>query len=322
MVDDRGRGRGRAAGRTAANGAVLRFLGSRPVEALAGAVNRGRLRVLAFHEVDDADRFAALMRHVRDRYHPVSGAEVAAALSGRAALPPRAVWTTFDDGHPSVVRTALPILERYGMCATMFVCPAMIDSGQPFWWQVVEQAVELGLASDRTNGRLPSVSAMKVMPDHRRRAIVDALTEQVRARTGRPPGGEQLGEAALRTWVRAGHEVGNHSWDHPCLDTCADAEQRRQVVMAHRWLHARGIAAESFAYPNGNWSAEAERTVRELGYRVGVLFDHRLASLGQHPLRLSRVRVSADAPLERFRALVSGAHSAAFPLARLAAARG
>ena len=40
----------------------------------------------------------------------------------------------------------------------------------------------------------------------------------------------------LRAWVAAGYELGDHTWDHPCLDRADEREQHRQIMDAHTWL--------------------------------------------------------------------------------------
>lgn len=288
--------------------------------ALAGRagrrVFRGQLRVLAYHAVPDAARFSAHVRHLVERYTPVSGQAVVAAFEGGPPLPDDPVWVTFDDGHRSIVEVGQPVLDRFGVPATMFVCPGVVDTGDPFWWAVVRAAVEVGLEvklDDRwwTDARL--VTELKSRPDAERRAVVAELTDELRHRAALPPG-EQLDPSALARWMAAGHEVGNHSWDHPCLDRCAPEEQVRQVRRADAWLRSNLSGyAPFFAYPNGNWSPVVEAELERLGYRLALGFDHRLDRL-RHPLRMSRLRVDSDAPLQRFAAIVAGLHAAAFHL--------
>jgi peptidoglycan/xylan/chitin deacetylase (PgdA/CDA1 family) len=52
--------------------------------------------------------------------------------AGRRAAPPRAVLLTFDDGYIDSARTALPLLQRYGMRATLFVITGYV--GQNNRW--------------------------------------------------------------------------------------------------------------------------------------------------------------------------------------------
>ena len=119
----------------------------------------------------------------------------------------------------------------------------------------------------------------------------------------------QLTTADLHSWVESRHSVGNHTWDHPLLDMCEPMEQRRQIVAAHDWIAGHfGPKELLFAYPNGNHSTDSEAVLRELGYAVGVLFDHQVHR-GAEPLRMSRIRwVNATDSVSEFKAKVSGIH--------------
>ena len=114
-------------------------------------------------------------------------------------------------------------------------------------------------------------------------------------------------------WVQSGREVGNHTWDHPCLPRCSAKEQERQILVAHEWLaDLLGQAPTLFAYPNGDASAFARSVLAKHGYAIGVQFDHKVAKLSSDPLLMSRLRLDSDASLDRTRAIASGLHSAAF----------
>ena len=90
---------------------------------------------------------------------------------------------------------------------------------------------------------------------------------------------DQLEPDDLRRLRDGGVAIGNHTWSHPCLDRCTSQEVQRQVCLAHESLaDVLGEAPAAFAYPNGNHDPRAERLLRELGYRAGFLFDHRLAT--------------------------------------------
>lgn len=68
------------------------------------------------------DRFEAQLRRLRDRgYHSVTMAEAVAFAAGKRDLPQPAVLITIDDGCRSVLTHAAPLLEQYGMRATLFV---------------------------------------------------------------------------------------------------------------------------------------------------------------------------------------------------------
>ncbi len=51
--------------------------------------------------------------------------------------------------------------------------------------------------------------------------------------------------------------------------------------------------------------------LRRLGYDVAFLFDHRLAAVpAADPFRVSRLRISSDAPVARLKTMLSGLNPA------------
>jgi len=283
-----------AAGRAVVRSAILaEVVGPR----FASAV-----RILTYHTVPDRAAFAAQMAFLTDHYVPVGQDAVLAALGG-APLPRMAVWVTFDDGAPDVVRQGLPVLRAAGVPATMFVCPGLIESGERAWWSRVERCDPVTLR-ERIPAPITSTDDalvyLKSVPDGVRRELVETLD---------PAGddGHQLSEEQLDQWLDAGFGIGNHTWDHPILDRCPEDEQRSQVARADAWLRARvpGWAA-LFAYPNGNWSPTVADELAHRRYALAVLHDHRIArSLGDR-YRISRLDVRASDDVARFRGVVSG----------------
>lgn len=274
----------------------------------------GRLRVLAYHGVDDLERFERGVAQIVADYVPVSAEEVAASILGSTSLPLRAVWFTFDDGLKSTFDAA-EMLAGHGVRATVFVNPASMDAPALQWFQVHDLATRRGLIAADEQDRF-AMRRLKTVPDEARRKEVAELAERLAALPDVPVSLSGRLEDVER-WVRLGHDVGNHTWDHPCLDQCTPIQQREQIERAHTWLLAIGLQPRFFAYPNGDWSSEAAAVARELGYAGSVLFDHRLANVAGDPQRISRLRIDASADPRRVAGVVSGAHSAAFGALRL-----
>ena len=148
-----------------------------------------------------------------------------------------------------------------------------------------------------------------------RRLEIDVLALRLASQAGVPIT-LSAGKADLTRWVEDGHEIGNHTWDHPCLDKCSPDGQIEQVTRGHEALLGIGIHPRFFAYPNGNLSPVTARAIQELNYTAGLAFDHRSTNLKRSPDSLSRLRVSADASSERLESILSGAHSGVFFMAR------
>jgi peptidoglycan/xylan/chitin deacetylase (PgdA/CDA1 family) len=113
----------------------------------------GFLPVLTFHTLDDRPSPIAFPRavfrhglarlHAAD-YRTLSLLEAVALLQRGAPFPARAFVLTFDDGYQTVYDEAFPVLQRFGMSATVF-----LTVGRP------------GAAGPR--GRLPSLNGRAML---------------------------------------------------------------------------------------------------------------------------------------------------------------
>ena len=111
------------------------------------ARSRGRpdgagLRILFYHRIsDDDDPLAVSPRRFREQMellaaggYYVVGLSAAVDLLERGLSPPRVVALNFDDGYRDVAENALPVLERLGFRATVFLPTAVIDGTASFPW--------------------------------------------------------------------------------------------------------------------------------------------------------------------------------------------
>lgn len=273
-----------------------------PVQVAALRSSRTRLRVLAYHGVHDGRSFAAQMDWLRDHATFVSLEQVRAAVVEGQGLPEHPVLVTFDDGDRSVLDTATPILRDREIPCVAFVIAGLIDTDLPCWWVEAERLHRLQRLSDSDVPML--VRDLKRVPDaERQRALQQVRDLHPPVRT------PQLKSEELRRLERAGMAIGNHTLTHPCLDMCEDEVLRAEIRRAHEKLsEVLGHEPMAFAYPNGNWDARVRDVVREAGYPMAFVFDHRLVSRRADPLLISRLRVDAGTSLDRFRIIVSGLH--------------
>jgi peptidoglycan/xylan/chitin deacetylase (PgdA/CDA1 family)/O-antigen ligase len=278
-----------------------------------------KLSVLAYHGIEQRERFEEHLAYLRGNAHPVSLEEVLDAIEGRRGLPLRAVLVTFDDGDRTVLDEALPTLRSAGIPGVAFVVAGLLDTDDPFWWEEVERLVLAGARLPELNGQgaAHAVRALKNIPDERRvRVIQDLRSQRPDVRVRRP----QLRATDLAALESDGIAVGNHSMTHPCLGRCADGAVREEIAEAHRVLESvLGHPPRSFAYPDGDWDPRADAWLRELGYQAGFLFDHRVSTLPMaDSLRISRLRVNSGTRMDRFRTILSGLHPAIHHLRTMA----
>ena len=269
---------------------------SRPVSFVARSVLASPLRILAYHDVPELAVLERHLQHLTRHYQLISADDVLAARSGSLVLGPRSVWVTFDDAYPSAL-AAGPLLADFGVRATVFVCPGVIGTDTPFWWQTVDTALGTREAAQER-------IRLKRLPDRDRREAVRLMAERLDSEAANSV--PQASSSELLKWVSLGHTLGNHTWDHPTLDTCSDEEQETQIVLAHDWLTAlMGEEPRLFAYPNGNSTPKSAKLLQSLGYRCAALFDMRLS---KQPLAMevSRIRVDARDSVSRLRGAAAG----------------
>lgn len=269
----------------------------------------GLLAVLAYHDIERPDNFARHLDLLKQVMTPVGLDDVLAAWAGEP-MAPRSVLVTFDDGHPSVLDHAAPLLAERGIPAVAFVVADLVGSEEPFWWAEVEHLIRRGGQAESLQSVAPdeAVRHLKGLPDRDRRAVVHELRESV--------GGERLRQknlelTDLRLLESAGVEIGNHTSTHPCLDMCDDSTVTAEIVDSHKRL--TGLLAHeprAFAYPNGNWDQRAETMLGSLRYSAAFGFDHRHARAGGPSLRISRLRVNSSTSMDRFATILSGLHPA------------
>ena len=108
------------------------------------------------------DAFAAQLAYLYDEgFKTVTAAELSTVTADAGQLPDRAVVLTFDDGYEDFHSRAMPLLERYGFTATVFVTTGWVQDAGPLpagrrpgrmlsWSQLAEAAdagIEVGAHS-------------------------------------------------------------------------------------------------------------------------------------------------------------------------------
>ncbi len=99
------------------------------------------LRVLMYHKINDEPEnpvtvpvslFDEQLAQLGELgYTPVSLDDVFAYYVDDAPLPPRAVLITFDDGYRDNLENAVPVLQRHGYPAVLFVPIGYLDGPRP-----------------------------------------------------------------------------------------------------------------------------------------------------------------------------------------------
>jgi peptidoglycan/xylan/chitin deacetylase (PgdA/CDA1 family) len=288
----------------------------------AGAFDRmakPRFQILVYHRVlaapdpfaiapVAADVFAAQMKLLRERYHPVS-LDALLADAARGEVRPGSVCVTFDDGYLDNHDVALPILKANGIPATIYLATDFIGTGKLTWYDRVFQAFK---ASPRKEYSLPEAGAVGAAigdPQARHRQAVriqewlkgfdpsarDACIQMLFAALGldkEPEASLMLDWDRVRAMHSEGITFGAHTRSHPILSTLDAASAETELAGSKRDIEARlDSPVLHFAYPNGkkgDYTEETKALLRKAGYASAVTTNYGANPFGQDRFDLLR----------------------------------
>jgi peptidoglycan/xylan/chitin deacetylase (PgdA/CDA1 family) len=284
----------------------------------------GGALILGYHRVADVthdeyevcvtpNHFAEQMEALSKYIHPLSLNKLVQYLK-EGSVPPRSVAVTFDDGYADNLYEAKPVLEKYAIPATIFVCTGY--AGKEFWWDELERLVT---SSQSTFGALrlevekgqfvwdqPEVSPEAGLDVRRkfRHALYNFLLaldveEQSQAMdvirswanvpsnelTARAMTHDELLQLADGGLI----DIGAHTRHHPMLPRLALERQRDEIVSSKQDLeNLLGRRVDGFAYPNGRATDDAKRIVHEAGFAFACTSLHDVVRPAHDPHELTR----------------------------------
>jgi peptidoglycan/xylan/chitin deacetylase (PgdA/CDA1 family) len=286
----------------------------------------GGALILGYHRIsvteDDVydtcvspENFARHMESLRRYAHPISLSTLVQNLK-EGSLPPNSVAVTFDDGYVDNLHFAKPILEKYEIPATVFICTGY--AGGEFWWDELHRRITSSRADPRelrlTAGEIqfkwdpPQVSSGPEDPEVRRQfhgALYHLLlsldvADQARAMdairdwSGLSSDGTYVSRAMredeVLQLVNGGLiELGAHTRHHSMLPQLTFERQKEEIQSSKADLEAlMGEKIMGFSYPNGRATVDAKRLVRENGFTYACTSLRDVARAGSDVYELPR----------------------------------
>jgi peptidoglycan/xylan/chitin deacetylase (PgdA/CDA1 family) len=196
---------------------------------------------------------------------------------------------TFDDGKRSGYSETAPQLERLGVPAVFYVTTGFIGSNTPLWFDRYEALCAAGATLPQ--GLQPAI--VKQLPiellEHRlQRACADhAVSVDMQHDRYRPMTWDEV-----RDLTRRGFTIGAHGVRHAVLtrerevDAMREVEQSIADVASHT-----GIPCETFAFPNGNYTARLARHAARCGARTVMTTEPTWVHAHAPAWRLPRIQL-------------------------------
>jgi peptidoglycan/xylan/chitin deacetylase (PgdA/CDA1 family) len=280
-------------------------------------LGKNKLNILIYHQVleeadpmrpsePDAEKFRWHMKLIREYFNP-SPLDVAVKQLRIGELPANTVCVTFDDGYLNNLEIAQPILENFGIPATVYIATAF-GSGENMWNDRIIDligdrshnsldlgAVDMGCmeVSDwesRRNLASSLLAALKYRDFRTRNQLVDELYQSNNA-TEAPR--KMMSPDEIVELARRGVDIGAHTVDHPILKTLEFEEQRQQIFDSKTELEQLiSLPVTGFAYPNGlpekDYSSTATEIVEAAGFEYAVSTTWGISTVSTSAYELNR----------------------------------
>jgi peptidoglycan/xylan/chitin deacetylase (PgdA/CDA1 family) len=282
------------------------------------ARRQGCGRILMYHGVapQGAAELAAQLRYLARHFKVVSlGTILDRIMNGSYPLADEIVLT-FDDGLRNNLTVVYPILRELQLPATMFVCPALVESGEWLWNHEMRCRLQMLAIPDLAELRMKLLTRgttvdaiiewMKTLPLQQRR-MAEAIIRQATA--GFQPTAAQKEAFDVMNWndLRSLDcdliTVGSHTLSHPILTKLSGQEIEAEILESRRCLEQRlERKVDLFCYPNGAYDRRAYQLVQKT-YRAAVTTETGLidGTDGLDVHRLPRIPSAENAALTAWR---------------------
>ncbi len=253
-------------------------------------VARRRVSILLYHDPEPAV-FERHLEYLSRRYALVPLAALVSALdSGQwETLPPRALVITFDDGHKRNFEL-LPLVRRFGVAPTVYVCSQIVGTDRHYWFLDVEQP-----------------AALKGLPNGER---LSRLEREIGFTPTTEYSGERQGLSRDEIEAMVGAvDIQSHSRLHPVLTTCTAEECEDEIALARLEVEElTGSPCRHFSYPNGDYTSREIDILRRSGYASARTTDLGWNGPKTDPFRLKILGLFRDdVTVNRLAADLSGA---------------
>ena len=274
-------------------------------------------------------RFAAEMRYLSANHPLVTIRKIADAHSAKGVLPDDCVAVSFDDGFINNYTDAWPILEKFGVPATLYHATGFIGTGRMIWSDRLEaaflgsdrDALDIEVAGHRLSYLLTNddarVSAFlevkalcKTLPNDDKNLVVEAVVDAL-AYTPRPDhplygfmNWDQVCEMDASPLI----DIGAHTVNHVSLAKVDEEEMRREIDDSiSKLVRELGHPCDLFSYPEGGDDDVSEAVIDHLRARgLDHFLEQQLEDVGKG---LEHAHADVHRP-------VAGMHPAGRPIQR------
>jgi peptidoglycan/xylan/chitin deacetylase (PgdA/CDA1 family) len=272
------------------------------------------------------ETFAKHMAFLKRRFTVLSLDEFADRLEREVPFQDSSCLITFDDGWEDNCTNALPILQRHGLPAVVFL-PVNFIGGRRLFWQEALTHLVVGSVTMvrqqphrrvRVRELLAPVhleSVLDLSDDDPRPAIIEAvrfnktvvpavmdavvagLADELGVRNVADAGVDKfLHWQQVETMFSQGVVFGGHGAEHRILPNVSPGEALSEICSAREVVESRlKPRVLSFSYPNGNWTPHVADMVKGAGFRLAFTTERGFVGCEDDRFTLRRVNIHEGA---------------------------
>jgi len=211
---------------------------------------------------------------------------------GVGGPPEPVISITFDDGYQDNFLNAFPILQRYGLPATIFLTTGSIDSREPLWFERLAlafkktslESIDLEIdiprrlwmrtEAERLQANDELYTVLRGLADEQRQEWLSEILSRLGGQEGRERNDKMLTWEQTRHMQKHGVDFGGHTVNHPFVSRLRPEQGGWEISECKRRIEAElQVPVKHFAYPSGREQDVAEwnkKLVQQAGYEAAV----------------------------------------------------
>ncbi len=258
--------------------------------------------------------FKEQMGIIAKHFNPLTMDDVLLFIRGKKKIPKGSIVVTFDDGYADNLEIAAPIMDYYGIRATIYVMTDSIEAVNPPWFVRLRHAIwttrkkEWYIPTDgnvlKLQNRNDRIVAMRFASKQCARLVGIAQDKAVinieHALDVKPLASKNnfmLNWDQIRKLHQAGHVIGAHTRAHPNV-ACLGNEDLLKELIESKHILEKGLGSPviHFSYPNPalvpHFTEQTIAIVKQVGYKTSVTsYPAGPVYSNDNPMSLKRVWV-------------------------------
>ncbi len=189
-------------------------------------------------------------------------------------IPEKALIITFDDGHIGNYEI-LPLIKKYNIPVTVFLCSSIINTNRHFWFRFKDQSI--------------GTEKLKQKSNKERLNFLSKVGFQQEKEFNKPQALQKIHLNKMKPYVN----FQSHTMFHPILPKCNDKVASREIFNSKEDLEKEySMKVNAIAYPNGDYTDRDIRLIKKAEYKCAITVDYGFNTLDANLFRLKRLSVN------------------------------